>query len=221
MTGDIAHICNRGVNKQNIFLEETDYLRFLEDLYKFNNKGGAIKDKFIDLSKPLPKQDKIIEILKWSLLPNHYHLLIYENIDGGIVEFVKRLGNGYTKYFNIKNERSGYLFQNSAKILRIQNERHLLYIPLYIETNPLDLHQYDWRENGLTDDKEALSFLNSYRWSSYRDYHGTENFPSIINQEMYFNLFETTQIQYEQEMREWLKHGRGRATQINLPGWLT
>ena len=117
MTGDIAHVCNRGFKKHDIFLDDKDYLRFVLNLYRLNNKDGSLKIKnnknpFIDL----PEQNKLVEVLKWSLMPNHYHLLLYEKQDGGIVEFVKRLGNAYTKYVNIKNSSSGYVFQNSAKI---------------------------------------------------------------------------------------------------------
>ena len=39
---------------------------------------------------------RLVNILKWSLLPNHYHLLLEEVEDGGVVEFTKRIGNGFT-----------------------------------------------------------------------------------------------------------------------------
>jgi len=94
-----------------------------------------------------PDQEKIVEILKWTLLPNHYHLLLYEKVDGGVLEFVKRLGNSFTKYINIKRGASGYLFQNSAKIIQITNNRHFLYIPFYIDLNILDLLKKDISQN--------------------------------------------------------------------------
>ena len=80
-----------------------------------------------------------MEVLKWTLLPNHYHLLLYEKVEGGVLEFVKRLGNSFTKYINIKREASGYLFQNSAKIIQITKNEQFLYIPFYIDLNILDI----------------------------------------------------------------------------------
>ena len=140
MIGDIYHICNRGIRKEKIFDSESDYFRFVLNLYRLNNKGESLRinpnRKSID---DFPEQDKIVEVLKWTLLPNHYHLLLYEKVDGGVLDFVKRLGNSYTKYINIKREASGYLFQNSARIIHITSNRHFLYIPLYIDLNLLDL----------------------------------------------------------------------------------
>src|SRR3989344_5375552 len=100
MIGDIVHVCNRGFSKEKVFHEEVDFSRFVASLYKFNNKSDALRFQGKDIFADPPEQDRIVDILKWSLLPNHYHLLLHEKIEGGVVEFIKRLGNGYTKYFN-------------------------------------------------------------------------------------------------------------------------
>src|SRR3989338_5717463 len=136
MVGDIVHVCNRGIEKRRIFTD---------NLFLLNNKNGKIRTvKNIFETASLPKREKLVEVLKWGLLPNHYHLLLYEVVEGGIIEFTKRLGNAFTKYFNTRNEgRSGYLFQNSAKIILINDERQYLYITFYIDINPLDLIFHD------------------------------------------------------------------------------
>jgi len=143
MVGDIAHVCNRGVEKRKIFLDHADYVRFRDNLFLLNNLEGKIRTKHKNIFQAnikLPERDKLVDIFKWSLLPNHFHLLLHETVDGGILEFTKRLGNAYTKYFNTKNEgRSGYLFQNSAKIIKVENNRHFLYLPFYIDLNSAEL----------------------------------------------------------------------------------
>ena len=107
MIGDIAHICNRGVEKRKIFINEADYFRFVMNLLLLNNKDGKLrirkKNQLEGIEEILSERDKLVEVLKWSLLPNHYHLLLYEVSEGGILEFTKRLGNAYTKYFYTKN----------------------------------------------------------------------------------------------------------------------
>ena len=79
MVGDIYHICNRGVRKEKIFDNDSDYLRFVLNLYRLNNKNGSLRIyphyKSVNL---FPDQEKIVEVLKWTLLSNHYHLLLYE-----------------------------------------------------------------------------------------------------------------------------------------------
>lgn len=208
MTGDIYHVVNRGFSKSEIFLERNDYLRFIRELHRFNNKEGALKNlpalKYFN--NPL-KQNKMIELLKWVLMPNHYHLLVCEIIDGGAVEFVKRLGNGYTKYFNIKYKRSGYLFQNSAKIINAVDLPHFLHLPHYIDSNPLKLIEPRWKEGIINKtETELIEFLKSYEFSSYYDYSKTSrNFSQIINREKFYELFDYKNgEEYQSNFQEWL-----------------
>jgi putative transposase len=208
MIGDIKHVFNRGVNKINTFNNDTDRQRFVECLYKFNNKDIAIRSEAEDFFKdPPPQEEKIVEILKWTIMPNHFHLLLYEVVDGGITEFMKRLGNGYTKYFNIKNKRSGYLFQNTARMNLLENDRQFLYTPYYIDINILDTKFQNWKETGIDDTKKAIDFLNSYQWSSFSDYTrqratltSRSDFSSLINMEMFYDLFDITEKEYQKEL---------------------
>ena len=149
----------------------------------------------------MPKQEKLVEILKWSLLPNHYHLLLYEKAEGGILEFTKRLGNAYTKYFNIKNEgRSGYVFQNRAKIIPIVDEKQYSYIPFYVDINPLDLIFPDRKNISLRNNKKAVDFLKKYEWSSYKDYFGDGSRGIIINKDLFYQNFDTDPKTYEKDL---------------------
>ena len=220
MTGDIAHICNRGVKKHVIFIDDKDRIRFILNLYRLNNKSGYLR--ITNQRNPfenLPEQNKLVEVLKWSLMPNHYHLLLYEKKDGGIVEFVKRLGNAYTKYINIKNSTSGYVFQNSAKIILITKNPHYLYIPFYIDLNPLDLIS-GWKSGKMKPDK-AINFLKKYKWSSYRDYFGKESeFLPILNRKLFYRLFDTNHKSYQREALDLIKKDDllDFAEHVNLAG---
>ncbi len=206
MESDVFHILNRGMHKQRIFLNTQDYLRFVYTLYKSNNKPGAIRSVLKSPSEnldQLPEQDKLVDILKWSLLPNHYHLLVREVVDGGAIEFTKRIGNSYTKYFNIKYKSSGYLFQSRAKILRPETDGHFLHLPYYVELNPAELI-------GEKSPQEKINFLESYRWSSFRNYaHNNPEFMKLISsKDMYGEIFEFEDSKsetYKKESMEWLK----------------
>ena len=207
MVGDIYHVCNRGIRKEKIFNDDSDYFRFVLNLYRLNNKGESLRinshTKSID---SFPEQDKIVEVLKWTLLPNHYHLLLYEKVDGGVLEFIKRLGNSYTKYINIKRESSGYLFQNSARMVQVQNDKHFLYIPFYIDLNLLDLI-YSKDERMKIDVKKSLDFFRNYQWSSFRDYFDNKNssFSKIINKDLFYEIFDTNSGIYQKELVEFVE----------------
>ena len=206
MIGDIFHVCNRGVNKENVFLNNSYYKRFVEGLYRINNLPGIIRYERDDLFTDLPQQEKMVEILKWSLLPNHYHLLLYEAIDGGIVKFVKRLGNSYTKYFNIKNDRSGYLFQNKAKMVKIDSQAQQNYIPFYIDLNPLKM----LKNNSSNKKENDFELLTNYHWSSFGDYFDVHHFPELVNQSLFFEIFETSKQSYKKEISEWIRNPKSK-----------
>ena len=113
------------------FHTNRDYFRFICGLYRFNNKNGALRlygEPENYFKTRLLKKDWLI------FSSGHYCLIIIicfleEVEDGGVVEFTKRIGNGFTKYVNIKNDRSGYLFQNKAKIILAEGDAHFLYLP--------------------------------------------------------------------------------------------
>src|SRR3989344_628712 len=205
MVGDIAHVFNRGVDKRKIILDKNDYFRFTNDLFLINNKSGKIRTRRKENLNPLEfNQEKLVEVLKWTILPNHFHLLLYEVIEGGISEYIRRLGNAYTKYFNTKNKgRSGYLFQNKAQIVPIQEDSQFLYIPFYIDLNVLDLKFKDWKSNR-PGKVEAKSFLRTYDWSSYKDYFGEGRRDFIINKELFYSLFNTELKKYENELLDFM-----------------
>ncbi len=214
MVGDIAHICNRGVDRRKIFNSEADYRRFRDNLFLLNNSEGKLRtrQKNIFNNLDLPMRDKLVEVFKWSLMPNHFHLLLYEVKDGGILEFTKRMGNAYTKYFNLKNSRSGYLFQNSSKIIPVLNEQHFPYIPIYIDLNATDLI------SGTTEKK--LAFSKSYHWSSLKNYCSEEYDDEIINKDLFIEIFKIKPTRYEKDLK-WFIDDREKLevelSRVNLP----
>jgi putative transposase len=147
----------------------------------------------------------LVDIHFFCLMPNHYHLLLSPLIEGGIPKFMNKLNMGYAKYFNIKYERVGTLFQGRYKSVSIEKSNHFDYLPFYIHFNPLDLKMPEWREGKVRNVKQALDFLGSYRWSSHLDYTGKRNFPEIIKQNEFLKIFEE-QGGYEKALRSWLDY---------------
>jgi len=202
MKKNVKHIFNRGINKSPIFLDNSDKKRFIESLYKLNNKGTAIRDRSQNMFKKPPKQKRLVEVLKWTLMPNHFHLLLLENEKGDITEFIKRLANSYTKYFNIKYKRSGYLFQNKTQTLLLENDQQFQYIPSYIDLSPLGLSYPDWKEIGIHNGDKAIDWLADYEWSSFHDYEKdiARDYSCIINKEKFYEIFETDIDKYRKEL---------------------
>lgn len=181
---NIYHVYNRGVEKRDIFLNNRDYVRFIDDLIVFNDKEPIVnpKQRLVDIKSNTHKRDALVDILAFCLMPNHYHLLLRQKVDNGITDFMRKLGSGYVNYFNIKYRRVGTLFQGKFKSVLVGNEAQFLYIPLYIHLNPLDLLFPSWKEKGIKDRKKAINFLDGYRWSSHSNYRGKTNFPLLLEE---------------------------------------
>jgi REP-associated tyrosine transposase len=213
---EILHVFNRGVDKRQIFLDDQDRFRFIHDLYEFNDeeRTNTIYHSFarsndIECRKFTYKTDAVrrkllVDIHAFTLMPNHYHLLLSPLVDRGIPRFMQKLNMGYSKYFNQKYERTGTLFEGRYKSVPIIEETHFIHIPYYIHCNPLDLAMPEWRERTLPDYGDALRFLQSYRWSSHLDYWGERNFPSVTNREFLSEFFGGTNA-YREKIENWLK----------------
>jgi len=198
---ELYHILNRGVEKRNLFVDKKDFARFVHDLYEFNDVRPAGStyynfEKNLDLRNPDmggKKRERIIDLHGWCLMKNHYHLLLSERREGGLSLFLRKLNVGYANYFNERYRRSGTLFQGRTKKILIDSHPHSLYILNYIHLNPLDYFKgaEHWRErdkSGIQNAKRALNYLQTYRWSSYLDYCGVSNVPSILTKGLYRDL---------------------------------
>lgn len=192
---EVYHICNRGVDKRTIFLDKNDSFRFVHDLYEFNDESPATnlyyRQPLLSSYEASPRKRKnpIVELLAFVLMPNHYHLLIRQQREAGITDFLHRLGTGYAMYFNQKYQRTGALFQGPFRAVMVEHEAHFLYLPFYIHANPLDLKFPEWRTRRLKRAREALRYLKTYRWSSFPDYVGVKNFPSVTERSFLTNIF--------------------------------
>ena len=178
---DFFHLLNRGVDKRPIVLDDKDRVRFIHDLFAFNDLHPS--PDFVRPERrnesPVRPRATLVRIHAFCLMRNHYHLLVSEARENGIPLFMKKLNMGYAKYFNEKYQRVGALWQGKHKKILIERDAHFMYIPYYIHLNPLDYVMPQWREGKVSDPKAALEYLRAYRWSSHLDYLGERNFPSI------------------------------------------
>lgn len=209
----IYHVYNRGVEKRNIFSSEQDYLRFIGNLYEFNDRAPALNAGYrfrnipIEVRLQYAQKDPIVRILSFCLMPNHYHLMLQERREGGITAFMRKLGTGYTNYFNLKHDRVGHLFQGKFKSILLKQDAHLTHLPHYIHLNPLDLSLPEWRERTVRDVEKALHFLRAYRWSSFSDYIGKKNFPSVTDRE-FLTRYIGPPESFLQNTKEWMHDAR-------------
>lgn len=115
--GLLQHVIVRGIERRDIFLDDTDKAFFLERL-----------------SDLLAKTET--DCLAWALMPNHLHLLLRPR-KNRLSTLMRRLLTGYAVVFNLRHKRKGHLFQNRYKSIVCQAEPYLLELVRYIHLNPL------------------------------------------------------------------------------------
>src|SRR5512133_41967 len=113
----LQHVIVRGVDRCDIFRDDQDRRRFLNSFSKLLVQAGT-------------------ECLAWSLMTNHFHLLLRPR-GTRLAPFMRRLLTGYAIYYNLRHKRSGHLFQNRYKSIVCEEGTYLLELVRYIHLNPL------------------------------------------------------------------------------------
>lgn len=167
--GEYYHVFNRGVEKRFTFKTKYEFLRAVDSInyYRFGDlpirysKFLALdKDKRVELLKQLNESQLQVEIIAYCLMGNHFHLLVKQIKETGIVKFMAKFTNSYTKYFNTKYNRVGPLFQGVFKAVHVENNEQLLHLSRYLHLNPVKSFLIKAEE------------LEHYQWSSYPEYIG-------------------------------------------------
>lgn len=164
--GYVYHIYSHANGKDLIFKEESNYHYFLEKLSKYI----------------IP----IANIYAYSLLPNHFHLLLrfkernenLENVHQGLMKPFSNMLNAYAKAYNKKYNRRGSLFMDFLKRKKVEDEKYLLKLVHYIHNNPVN--------HGLVDS------IEKWDYSSYRSYLDLSKSSKLERNDIleYFDLIE-------------------------------
>jgi putative transposase len=198
VNGEIYHITLRALDNNLIFKDIDDHYRGIFSLYEFNTTTpvkirerrkirAQIKKAAQALANPsemADPRDKLVELLCFSEMPNHIHLLVRQIKERGISKYMQKTGAGLGGYLNRKYNRKGHVFQNRFNAVHIKTEDQLRTVFVYIHTNSISLVEPKWKEEGIRDPERVIKFLvEEYRWSSLFDYLGKRNFPSVTDRE--------------------------------------
>jgi len=174
------HFYNRGNNRQAVFFERDNYLYFLKGLKKY----------------VVPH----VDILVYSLMPTHYHVLgrvkqtseflkNSEVLSAEVSRAMMRLGVSYTKAINKRFSRVGALFQGQFQGKPVQTYEHLLNLCVYIHANPV--------KDGLVALPEDWEYSNYLEWMNLRE--GT-----LVNREFIVENFGSPE-EYKQLITNYIK----------------
>ncbi len=201
INGEIYHIVLRRVGNELLFGDVDDYYRMIFYIYECNTTKPVLirerrkaREKYKKMIRGLTpdkipewkdEREHLVEVLAFCLMPNHIHLLLRQLKDNGISKYIQKIAAGYAAYFKNKYgiKLRGHFFQDRFSATLIENDEQLRVVFTYIHTNPVELVEPGWKDLKVEDEKRAIEFLKSYKWSSYLDYLGEKNFPSVTQRD--------------------------------------
>jgi len=209
-TEEFYHVYNRGTEKRIVFLDEGDYYRFTILLYLANGDRPVnmrelrvLGPDYFGLIKN-NQGEPLVDIGAYCLMPNHFHLLLRERVDGGISKFIQRILTAYSMYFNKKYKRTGSLWEGVYKAQHADSDEYLKYLFSYIHLNPIKLTQADWKEKGIRNVEKAKKSLRSFKYSSFLDYMGENRYQNVILNMKEFPDYFINKTGFENDILEWL-----------------
>ncbi len=176
--GEHYHLLGRGNHKQKIFFDERDYIRFLLTILFFQFDGGIpqmrhlvedfIQHRVLDKIRIPIAESRLVRLLAFTLMPNHYHVALEELVEGGISRYMQKVLNSFTKYHNVRYEKTGHLLQGPFKAVHQETNEQLLYLSAYMHRNPRELKEWRGREI-------------EYPWSSYQDFFSENRWGTLLD----------------------------------------
>lgn len=206
--GGYYHIYNRGVDKRNVFETDADYMRFYASLAVFNDADyndaqvRTFNEAVENVRNRVSDIKRLVDILSFCLVPNHFHLLIRQYREDGVAKFMQKIQLGYTKYFNLKNQRSGRLFQGPYQSVFVKYQAQLEHLPCYIHLNGPSISAFDWRDGETDLTHKLLNQMVAYKWSSHNQYlTGEQDLPVVFDQSVE-EIFDSRQ-DYVNRLLDW------------------
>lgn len=162
-TGEIYHVYSKSIAGYEIFNNDSEFMRMKKAMAYYQVERRAIafskfKECSIEFIKNTLCRDikKLVQIICYCIMPTHIHLVLKQLEENGISCFMSNVLNSYSRYFNIKHNRKGPLWEARFKEVHVRSDEQLLHLTRYVHLNPPTAHLVDKPED--------------WEYSSYREY---------------------------------------------------
>ncbi len=134
--GYVYHVLNRANARMTIFNTDKEYQDFEQILFEAVERFS-------------------MRLVAYTIMPNHFHLVLYPETEGEIKKFMHWLTLTHTQRWHVKNKTtgSGHLYQGRYKSFLVEADAHLWTLLAYVERNPLRA--------------KLIKSLKDWKWSSY------------------------------------------------------
>ena len=180
--GAIYHVTIRGNGREDIFVDDHDYERFLRRL------EGSL-------------ETYAVRLYLFCLMNNHVHLVL-ETPQGNLSRFMQSVETGYTVYYNFRHKKPGHVLQGRYSSRLVEGDKYFLNLSRYVHLNPVFVDRM--KDMPL---KEKVRALRNYRWSSYPGYAEIGKEYKFVTSDPILGLMETIKPRQRQEYRKYVENG--------------
>lgn len=201
--GEYYHIYNSILFNHPKFIDYKNSKRLKQAFLLANSTHSSRAFQFLRDNKNASIEDaleiamcgeKLVDVLCYTIMPDHYHLLLKERQEKGISNFIHKCNISVAKYINIKNNRSGPLFRSLFRSKHVVTNNYLLHLSLYIHLNPLDfIIGKQWRKHRIQNWNQIKNKLINYPYSSLKNFLDVNHEDKIISgKEIIMDQFKNT-----------------------------
>jgi putative transposase len=166
----LYHVTSRGNEQRPIFRVDRDRLRFLDFSREAVERFGW-------------------SLTAWVLMDNHYHLVL-QTAEANLSRGMHWLNGTYARWFNVRHQRAGHLFQGRFKAFLVEKESYFAEVLRYVVLNPVRAGMVMRPED--------------YSWSSYRQTSGFETPASWLDVATVYELFDREPSEAKRMYREFV-----------------
>ncbi len=183
-TGEYYHIFNRSIAKYKIFNNPSNYFRFIGLLHYYRFANNILSySRYLRTSRAMISKEfnggTLADIVAYCIMPTHFHLLLKQNTENGITDYLSKVENSYSKYANTIYKRKGPLWEARFRSVHVDTDEQLLHLTRYIHLNPSSI--------GLVNNPK------NWEYSSYNEYLSVGN-NSICS---FHDLFTISKKEYQ------------------------
>ena len=191
--GDVVyHVINRANGRVQIFANEKEYRHFESLLLEAKELTG-------------------MRILAYTIMPNHWHLVLYPHTDKDMSEFMRWLTTTHVRQRRVatKSIGSGHLYQGAYKSFIVEEDKHLVDLIRYVEQNPLRANMVKRSEH--------------WQWGSlYRRTRGTPKEKKLLDPlptKLPTNYLRTVNEVYNEELLDAIRYSVKKSAPYGSDEW--
>ncbi|HOL36027.1 MAG TPA: transposase [bacterium] len=142
--GNCYHVFNIAVNGARVFQQPSHYERFIrliqyyrKDMFWKYTRFESLKSYSPEVVLSQTNAEKLVDIIAYCIMPNHFHIILKQVSDGGVAKFMAKITHSYAKFFNRRKKKIGPVWAGRYRCSKIETKNEFLCISRHLHMEPV------------------------------------------------------------------------------------